>query len=306
MKTVNSISGGRSSGFMAAHYPADYELFSLVCIDDVTCKPKDKSIVAYVNNKLEKYTERYGEFIATAEDDATLKVLMDLEQYIGKEITWIRGESFDKIINTPSFTGGTPTRLPNRRFRYCTFRMKLLPIFEWWFLTIGEKCQMRIGFRFDEFTRMEKMINNSDPTYFEIPYKTSIRGKKKQRNFKFNWRDISFPLAKNGIVKSTVNKYWDDNGWLGHDDLFNNRRQMEWPIISNCTMCHIHKPEELSVLALTQPLKMAWASSKEKIGKGTWLDSKLTYEQIIQNAENWIPEMARSGSTSCDTGSCTD
>jgi diphthamide synthase (EF-2-diphthine--ammonia ligase) len=54
MLTVNSISGGKSSAFLAKHYPADYELFSLVCIDDVKCAPKDKSIVQFVNDKLQK------------------------------------------------------------------------------------------------------------------------------------------------------------------------------------------------------------------------------------------------------------
>ena len=30
MKTVNSISGGKTSAYIAAHYPSDYNVFSLV------------------------------------------------------------------------------------------------------------------------------------------------------------------------------------------------------------------------------------------------------------------------------------
>ena len=89
IKTVNSISGGKTSAYIAANYPADYEVFSLVCIDDQKCSPKDKSIQRYVNDKLEKYIPEFGEFIATSEDDLTLTAMRDLEQYLGKEIVWV-------------------------------------------------------------------------------------------------------------------------------------------------------------------------------------------------------------------------
>ena len=85
MKTVNSISGGKTSAYIAVHYPADYEVFSLVCIDDKNCKPKDTLINTYVNLKLEKFAPEYGEFIATAEDDKTLYAMMDLEQILGRD-----------------------------------------------------------------------------------------------------------------------------------------------------------------------------------------------------------------------------
>jgi hypothetical protein len=44
-----------------------------------------------VNDKLEKYgyLQKYGEFIATAEDDKILKVMFDLEQMLGSEIVWV-------------------------------------------------------------------------------------------------------------------------------------------------------------------------------------------------------------------------
>ena len=29
--TVNSVSGGKTSAYIAVHYPADYDVFSLVC-----------------------------------------------------------------------------------------------------------------------------------------------------------------------------------------------------------------------------------------------------------------------------------
>jgi diphthamide synthase (EF-2-diphthine--ammonia ligase) len=78
MQTINSLSGGKTSSYMAVHYPADYNIFALVTIEDVNCRPKDKALVQKISDKIGK------EFIATAEDDKTLKVIFDLEQKIGK------------------------------------------------------------------------------------------------------------------------------------------------------------------------------------------------------------------------------
>ena len=52
MIKVNSISGGKTSAFMALNYPADIELFALVCIEAEYCKPKDKGLVKYVSDKI--------------------------------------------------------------------------------------------------------------------------------------------------------------------------------------------------------------------------------------------------------------
>lgn len=34
MKTVNSLSGGKTSSYIAVHYPADYDIFALVKVKD--------------------------------------------------------------------------------------------------------------------------------------------------------------------------------------------------------------------------------------------------------------------------------
>lgn len=153
MITVNSISGGKTSSYIAVRYPADYEIFSLVCINEPKARPKDRAVIDYVNGKIGRFDDEFGEFIATAEDDKTLKVMMDLEQMIGREIIWVRGKSFDNVIDN---TGRT--LLPNKHYRYCTEEMKLLPIFLWWWHNIHEKVNMRIGFRFCEVDRMERFF----------------------------------------------------------------------------------------------------------------------------------------------------
>ena len=52
IKTVNSLSGGESSSYMAVHFPADYELFSIVCINDENSRIKDAQMNNYINDKL--------------------------------------------------------------------------------------------------------------------------------------------------------------------------------------------------------------------------------------------------------------
>lgn len=75
MYTVNSLSGGKTSSYMALHYEADYNVFSLVCIDDASCTPSDKKLVQRVNDKLEQSQGgKYGDFIATAEDDQVQEI----------------------------------------------------------------------------------------------------------------------------------------------------------------------------------------------------------------------------------------
>lgn len=42
MKIVNSLSGGKTSSYIAANYPADYDVFALVRTDDKNCLFPDK------------------------------------------------------------------------------------------------------------------------------------------------------------------------------------------------------------------------------------------------------------------------
>ena len=86
MKTLNSLSGGATSSYMAANFPADYDVFALVCIDYEPARPRDAKLVQMVNDKLQKHSFNKSEFIATAEDVKTLQVIFDLEQMIGREI----------------------------------------------------------------------------------------------------------------------------------------------------------------------------------------------------------------------------
>jgi hypothetical protein len=148
MKTINSLSGGKTSSYMAVHYPADYNIFSLVTISEPKAAPNDLQLSKYVSDKIGK------EFTATAEDDATLYVMRGLEQMLGKEIIWVVGESFDNVINKAG------NYLPNKLRRFCTQEMKMRPIFDWWFKNIGEKVKMGIGYRYDEMERADRFTTS--------------------------------------------------------------------------------------------------------------------------------------------------
>jgi hypothetical protein len=301
MIKVNSLSGGRTSSYLAMHYPADRNVFSVVCIDSKEAAPKDPAILKYTQRKLARFTKEFGEFVATAEDDATLRVMMDLEQLMGKPITWVRGISFDTVISA-----GTKTRLPSWARRYCTTQMKMLPIFLWWWHNIGEKCEMRIGFRFDEFQRMENFFNG-DPNNFDIPIQCSTQGKRRQKMHNYNWRKCHFPLIKDGIRKEDIDAYWATKTIGG--TLFEPLRSIKFPAISNCIGCFHKKPETLAAMSDIHPEKFQWFIDQEQKGMGTWLDNKLTYQHIMEDRMEIGKEVifeARAGYATCDTGGCTD
>lgn len=297
MKTINSVSGGKTSSYIAAHYPADYNIFSLVCIDDPKCAPKDKALSDYVNNKLSPHLkEQHGEFIATTEDDKTLVALMELEQFIGKEIIWVRGKSFEKVLKEASIFGGTKTRLPNRMFRYCTLEMKMLPIFDWWFLNVGERVKMNIGFRMNEYERMERFMNSGRQNELRIPDYCSTRGKKKQHKTTFTYRWCSFPLIKDVIYEQDVIDFWEG--------------KIDFPIVSNCVGCFFKKPDTLAVMCNEHPEKLEWfARQEEEMGVHGWIQG-LRYRDIINFAN--LEQQAFSNLTlqesgaACDSGGCTD
>ena len=77
MKTVNSVSGGKTSAFIAANYPADYNVFSLVRTNNKECIYPDKKLRQIVSDKIGV------EFIGTLEQDNIVIIMLDLEQFIG-------------------------------------------------------------------------------------------------------------------------------------------------------------------------------------------------------------------------------
>lgn len=276
MKTITSISGGKTSAYLAKHYPTDYNVFALVRIEDNRCTPKDKSIVKYASDKLGK------EFIATAESDKTLYVMRDLEQMLGKEIIWVTGYSFDELIKKRK-------ALPNMMQRFCTTEMKMFPIAEWWFKEIGEKIQMQVGFRYDEKERADR---------FRTDIKIKV-GKHSNGNNKwqeFNWRVGKFPL-----IDDKINHYQVAQ-WANSTDLI-------FPPDSNCVGCFWKPLQQLRKNWEDEPLKMQWFADIEKANFSkrtkvqTW-KNEANYEQI-KNIGLQQDFYFGTGS-GCQAGFCTD
>lgn len=92
IKTVTSISGGQTSAYIAANYPADELVFALVRTNDPECKFPDAGLRKKVSRRIGK------EFNGTLEDDMIIYTIFDLEQYLGRKIHWVSGVTFEKCL----------------------------------------------------------------------------------------------------------------------------------------------------------------------------------------------------------------
>jgi len=270
MKTVNSISGGKTSSYLAKHYPADYNLFSLVRIEDLSCMPKDKKLVQLVSDKIEM------DFIATAESDKTLKVVLDLEQIIGNEIKWLTGDTFEQIIIK---SGGY---LPNQMTRFCTSKMKLEPIANFCRNEIKEIVKTRLGIRYDEENRV-----NYDNTDFKFHIGYSANGRKKWITEKY--RELEYPLVDNKIEHYQIY-------------LWSLSTNLDFPKDSNCVAC-FHKPlQQLRKNWDEETLKMQWFANQEN-GKRRF-KKEMSMEKIKKIGLQH--DFIFGGGSRCNSGGCHD
>jgi hypothetical protein len=279
MKTVNSLSGGQTSSYIAAHYPADYNVFALVRIEDERCKFPDAKIRQNVEDRIQ------APFIATAEDDMIIYTMLDLEQFIGKKIDWVTGYTFEHLIKKRN--GG---RLPNKVERNCTTFLKMLPMFEWWYKTISDPVEMRIGFRANEINRANKTLSQCNPN--GLSEFKGITGKSKdgKRNKwqTLAWRKPSFPLIDDNIYKVDVQNYW-------------NNKLVRFAELNNCTHCHVRSPMLLKLQFEKHPEKGQWWIDQENASKGTW-KTELTYEQMRSYKSQL--KLSFNDFSECDSGYC--
>jgi len=259
MKTVNSISGGKTSSYLAKHFPADINIFSLVRIDDkdnLWMKGKDEKTRQLVSDKLGK------EFIGTAEMDEIIYTILDLEQFIGSEITWVRGNTFEEVIKQ------NYGYLPNKMTRYCTVEMKLKPIFNWLKENTELPVEMRIGFRPNELSRAEGVLKRADENGIE--HFNTIIGKRKSQN---KWglvpyRKVTFPLIENNISKDVIYNFWND-------------KNVRFAYRNNCVGCVNRQPLMISHMASKDIDKIKWFE-KQEINTGNRFLSDVSFSQILK------------------------
>tara|TARA_R110002153_G_C13217681_1_gene488515 strand:+ start:178 stop:1017 length:840 start_codon:yes stop_codon:yes gene_type:complete len=279
MKNINSLSGGKTSSYLAVHYPADYNLFALVCNEDKSCAHPDKKVMQLVNDKLQKYSARFGECIGTPENYLTLNVILDLEQKLGTEIIWLRDNSFDWWID---YKKG----LPNQSKRWCTEVMKLKPIFEWCYLYTKFPVNMRIGYRLDEIERMDRLT-----TTYKLPVSCNNYGQKRQNWSKdIEWRVGDFPLIDDKILHYAIY-------------LWSLKSGLKFPEDSNCQMCFNKQPQQLRKNFDDAPNVMNWAKSKETKTKRRFTDAfKMNEIERIGLQTDFV---FGTGS-GCSSGGCSD
>lgn len=253
MITVNSLSGGRTSGYLAINYPADVNIFSLVCNDDPACGVLDPFLKKYANDKLANYSH-FGEFIGTPEDIKTIGVMYHLEQILGKEIIWVRDNSFDWWVRKKK-------HLPDQNTRWCTSNMKMKPIFEYIYPRYG-MVEMRVGYRFDELERKERFSTkykyNKSSQFYPNRQKWGSRWEEVE------WRVGSFPMIDDGVFRPQVIKFW------------NNYKYIDFPEDSNCQMCFWKHPQVLRKNFERNPhtaAVMQWAKRLEQEAGGRFLHS---------------------------------
>jgi len=279
LKTVNSLSGGKTSSYIAANYPADYNVFSLVRTDDKNCMFPDKKIRQIVSDRIGK------EFIGTLEEDMIIYTMLDLEQYIGSKIDWVSGKTFDNtIIKTKKGT----KYLPNKMARYCTTELKTIPILHWMYEEVKEPVTMRFGYRANETRRAIKMMDKTDDDGFTI-VKTTFTKLKDGRNSwgVYKYCKPEFPLINDNIYKDTIEEFWKD-------------KDVRFAYMNNCVGCWWRSPLLLKKMHNKHPEKMQWFANQET-NKSKWR-SDIMYKDIIK----WKTQtqLFDDDFNECDSGYC--
>ena len=279
LKTVNSLSGGKTSSYIAANYPADYNVFSLVRTDDKNCIFPDKKIRQEVSDRLGT------EFIGTLEEDMIIYTMLDLEQFIGSKIDWVTGKTFDEIT-----VRNGKRYLPNVTQRFCTTEMKLQPIFDWWRKEINQVVEMRIGFRANEQRRAKTMLSKANKNG-NLEFK-AIVGKRKTQNkwADIEWQKPKFPLIENPTFKDSIENYWQD-------------KNVRFAYLNNCVGCFHRSPVLLKHMSDKHPNKFQWFVDSEENGYGKrTFKNGMKYKDIRKSLKQ--TELFDDDFNECDSGYC--
>lgn len=287
MLTVNSLSGGKTSSYIAMNYPADLNVFALCCIDDANANAhyrqryKDEKMLQRVNDKLQKYCPHYPEFVATSEDPQILWTMFDLEQMLGKEIIWVRGMGWEQMLQFKK-------AIPNMSKRFCTTIMKMQAIFELLYMHFELPVKMRIGYRYDEIERAERFSDT-------WKYSNKCEYRPKSNTWIHRWEEIvwrvgEFSLVEDKITHYQVKEYWKD-------------KNIQFPIDSNCLNCFWKQPQQLRKNFDEHAPIMYWAAIQEELMNRTFKDKNSLLE--ISKMGIQLDFIFGTGA-GCQSGFCTN
>jgi hypothetical protein len=280
MKTVNSLSGGKTSSYLSVHYPADYNVFALVRTNDKKCLFPDAKIRQIVSDKIGH------DFIGTLEEDTIIYTILDLEQFIGKEIVWLSDNTFDEVIAGYKMANGK-NYLPNQMTRYCTVDMKVKPIAQWCYENIELPTEMRIGFRANEMSRAKTMIERAVDGIESFKFKV---GEKNGRNKwkELPYRKVEFPLIKDAIFKDKIEKYWED-------------KPVRFAYRNNCVGC-FHRNELMLKYMSEKASKQFDLFIEQEQKNNCTFKSGITYEKIKNHRLQL--DLFDEDFQDCDSGYC--
>lgn len=275
MKIINSLSGGKTSSYIAKNYPADYNIFALVRTNDKKCLFPDAKIRQIVSDKIGK------EFIGTLEEDIIIYTMLDLEQFIGSEITWLSDKTFEEVIKKHN------NYLPNIMSRFCTTDMKVQPISQWCYENTELPIEMRIGFRANEMSRAKNMIERAVNGVESFKFKI---GEKNGRNQwkTLPYRIVKFPLIDDGIFKDKIESYWKD-------------KPVRFAYQNNCVGCFHRNELMLKHMSVKAEKQFNWFVDIER-KNGCTFKSGITYEKI-KNHKLQL-DLFDDDFNECDSGYC--
>jgi hypothetical protein len=288
MITVNSLSGGKTSSYIAANYPADYNIFSLIRTSDKNCMLPDKKLRQIVSDKLGGV-----EFIGTLEDDLIIHTMLDLEQFIGSEINWVTGITYDELVYNDK---NNKINIPDAKQRSCTSSLKIIPIQQFWYENIKVPIEMRIGFRANETKRALTVLGKTNEDGLTVS--NMIIGKRegnkvwKNRWQKIAWRKPIFPLIDDNIYKDNIENYWED-------------KNVRFAYMNNCIGCFNRNPVLLKLMSDKFPNKFDWFNEVEKNAlkykNMTWKEG-IKYEDIKKSFSQI--SLFDDDFSDCDSGYC--
>lgn len=275
MKTVNSLSGGKTSSYLAVHYPADYNVFSLVRTDDKRVLFPDEKVRQIVSDKIGR------EFIGTLEEDTIVYTMLDLEQYIGQEIIWLSETTFEQVIKV---AGGY---LPNVMRRFCTSKMKVEPIAQWCYENTELPVEMRIGFRANEMSRAKTMLDKAEDGVEMFKFKIGNKnGRNKWKTLPY--RSVRFPLIEDGIFKDAVETYWKG-------------KDVRFAYKNNCVGCFHRNEIFLNHMSKRDEKQFDWFMRMEQENNCTF-KSGITYQKIKEYKTQL--DLFDEDFNDCDSGYC--
>jgi hypothetical protein len=278
METVSSLSGGKTSSYMAVKYPTDHNVFALIRTENKDCMFPDAKVRQIVSDNIN------AEFIGTLEDDTIVYTMLDLEQFTGRKINWVTGETFEKQIERK---GGY---LPNNRTRFCTVEMKIKPIANWCYQNTELPIEMNIGFRANEQQRADKMkqrlIGSVEPFKFVVDRKNN-----RNKWETLPYRTLNFPLMNDGVYKDNVIEYWRKHS------------QVRFAKFNNCVGCFHQNPILLYHRSNENPVKYEWfANTERQSEKNKRFIDGTSYDKIASFKTQF--ELFDTDFSDCDSGYC--